>query len=102
MRNIQSVINVYNKKNKNSQLVTQLLYGESFKIIKKNNKWIKISNDYDHYKGFIKNRDFPTNQKNTHKVCNLRANLYIKPNLKNKLKKELSFGSKIKILKKKK
>ena len=36
MRSNLSVINVYNKKNTKSKLVTQLLYGESFKIIKKN------------------------------------------------------------------
>ena len=35
MRSNLSVINVYNKKNIKSKLVTQLLYGESFKVIKK-------------------------------------------------------------------
>ena len=63
MRNNQAVINVYNKKNKNSQLVTQLLYGESFKIIKKNNKWVKIKNDLDGYKGFIEKNNFSNKQK---------------------------------------
>ena len=53
MRNNQPVINVYNKKNKKSEVVTQLLYGESFKIIQKNGRWIKIKNDSDKYKGFI-------------------------------------------------
>jgi len=88
-----SIINVYNKKNTKSKLVTQLLYGESFKIIKKNGKWIKIKNHSDGYKGFIIKKNFPTKKKNTHKVYNLSATLYSKPGTK--IKKKLSFGSRI-------
>ena len=74
MRNNLSFINVYNKKNKKSKLVTQLLYGDTFKKLKKNGPWVKIKNDSDNYKGFIKNKKFPSNQKSTHKVNNLNAN----------------------------
>jgi len=96
------VINVYKKKNIKSKLiVTQLLYGDSFKIIKKYGSWIKIKNNLDGYKGFIKKRNFPPNKKNTHKVYNLFANLYKKPNLKFKIKKKISFGSKVNITEKK-
>ena len=101
MRNNISYINVYNKKNLKSKVVTQLLYGETFKIINKNKKWIKIKNDLDGYKGFIKLRKFLKNQKNTHKVCNLSCNLYSKPSLNYKIKKKLSFGTRIKVVKKK-
>ena len=93
MKSSLSIINVYNKKNTKSKLVTQLLYGESFKIIKKNGKWIKIKNHSDGYKGFIIKKNFPTKKKNTHKVYNLSATLYSKPGTK--IKKKLSFGSKI-------
>jgi len=99
VRSNLSVINVYNKKNIKSKLVTQLLYGESFRTIKKNGTWIKIKNDLDGYKGFIINKNFSTKQKNTHKICNLSATLYSKPGIK--IKKKLSFGSKIKVIKKK-
>ena len=58
MRNNLSVINVYSKKNTKSKLVTQLLYGESFKITKKNRTWIKIKNDSDGYEGFILKKKF--------------------------------------------
>ena len=102
MRSNLSVIKVYKKKNIQPKLlVTQLLYGDSFKIIKKKGSWIKIKNNLDGYKGFIKKRNFPTNQKNTHKVYNLFANLYTQPNLKFKTKKKISFGSKIKVIEKK-
>ena len=93
MKSSLSIINVYNNKNTKSKLVTQLLYGESFKIIKKNGKWIKIKNHSDGYKGFIIRKNFPTKKKNTHKVYNLSATLYSKPGTK--IKKKLSFGSRI-------
>ena len=99
MRCNLSVINVYNKKNTKSKVVTQLLYGDTFKKLKKNGSWIKIKNDSDNYKGFIKKKLFSTKQKNTHKVYNLSAKLYSKPNTI--IKKKLSFGSRIKILQKK-
>ena len=99
MRNNISVINVYKKKSVKSEIVTQLLYGDTFKRLKKFRSWIKIKNDTDNYKGYIKNNNFPSNHKNTHKICTLFANLYAKPNKKSKINKKLSFGSKLKILK---
>lgn len=101
MRNNSSVINVYKKNSLKSGVVTQLLYGDTFKKIKEKGSWFKIKNDADNYKGYIKKKQFPPNQKNTHKVCNLYANLYSKPNIKNKIKNKLSFGSKIRVIKKK-
>jgi len=101
VRSNNSVINVYKKKNIRSEVVTQLLYGDTFKKIKKTGTWIKIENNSDNYKGYIKDNKFPHNQKNTHKVCDMSAELYSKPNKKNKIKKKLSFGSKIKVLQKK-
>ena len=53
----------------------------------------------DNYTGFIKKKDFFAKQKNTHKVCALSAKLYSKPNFK--IKKKLSFGSRIRVVEKK-
>ena len=100
MRSNQSFTNVYSKKNTKSNIVTQILYGHTFKKIKKSKSWIKIKNDSDNYKGYIKNKKFFPNQKNTHKVFNLCANLYSKPNNRYKIHKKLSFGSKIRVIKK--
>jgi hypothetical protein len=97
----RSVINVYKKNNIKSGVVTQLLYGDDFKKIKKSGKWIKIKNNIDNYKGYIKINKFLHNQKSTHKICNISATLYSKPNNKINKKKRLSFGSKIKVIKKK-
>ena len=101
MRSDNPVINVYKKNNIKSGVVTQLLYGDTFKKIKESGSWFKIKNDSDNYKGYIKKKNFPSNQKNTHKVYNMNANLYSKPSTKNKIKKKLSFGSKIKVVEKK-
>ena len=101
MRNNLTFINVYKNTNIKSEVVTQLLYGDQFKKIKKKGSWIKIKNDLDNYKGFIKIKNFSLKQKNTHKVYKLRANLYSKPDLKSKIKNKISFGSKLKIIKKK-
>ena len=101
MRNNLSFINLYSDKNLKSKLATQLLFGETFKLIKKNKKTIKIKNDLDGYIGFVSLRKFPNNQKTTHKVCNLFCNLYSKPNLNFKISKRISFGSRVKVTEKK-
>ena len=101
MRSNLSFLNVYQKKTIKSEVVTQLLYGETFKKLKKIGSWIKIKNNSDNYKGFIKDKKFPVDCKNTHKISVLCSSLYSKPNYKNKINKKLSFGSKIKVIKKK-
>ena len=101
MRNNLSFIKVYKKKSLKSEVATQLLYGDTFKKLKKYGSWIKIKNNLDNYKGYIKNKKFPPNHKDTHKIFVLYSNLYSKPNNKNKISKRLSFGSRIKVLKKK-
>jgi cell wall-associated NlpC family hydrolase len=101
VRNNLPVLNVYKKKNSKSEVVTQLLYGDTFKKIKQYNSWIKIKNNLDNYKGYIKSRSFLLNHKNSHKVSVLKCNLYSKPNIKNKTNKKISFSSRLKILEEK-
>tara|TARA_B110000014_G_C20050698_1_gene546544 strand:- start:350 stop:1087 length:738 start_codon:yes stop_codon:yes gene_type:complete len=97
VKNNLPFINVYKKPDIKSEIVTQLLYGEIFKKIGKKGSWIKIKNNLDNYKGFIKYKRFPQNEKSTHKIFSVEANLYSKPNKKKKIKKKLSFGSTIKM-----
>tara|TARA_B100001123_G_C15336890_1_gene1033213 strand:+ start:3585 stop:4319 length:735 start_codon:yes stop_codon:yes gene_type:complete len=101
VRNNLPFINVYKKRSINSEIVTQLLYGDTFKKLKKSKKWLKIKNNLDNYVGFIKKKKFPPNHKNTHKIMVLYSNLYFKPSVKYKISKKLSFGSKIKVSEKK-
>ena len=101
MRNNFPIINVYKEKTIRSKIVTQLLYGDNFKKLEQSKSWIKIKNKSDNYIGYIKNREFPLIQKNTHKICVLFSNLYSMPNKNNKINKKLSFGSQIKVINKK-
>ena len=90
VRSDHSVINVYKKKNIKSEVVTQLLYGDTFKKIKKTGAWIKIKNDLDNYKGYIKNKKFSSNYVSTHKISCLSSTLYSKPTKRYKTNKKLS------------
>ena len=71
------IINLYKKPTIKSEVVTQMLYGDSFSIIKKSRRWVKIKIKEDGYIGYIKNNNFP--------------NKKIKIN-------EIPFGSKIKVI----
>jgi len=101
VKNNFSLLNIYKKKNLKSEVVSQLLYGDTFKKLKQTGSWLKIKNDLDNYKGYIKNKKYPSNHSNTHKVFILCSNIYLKPKKSTKLKKKLSFFSKVNITKKK-
>ena len=70
--------NVYFKPSINSEISTQILYGEKFKILLKNKDWIKIKTDFDKYSGFIKNDNFATSLKATHKIFSSKSEIYKK------------------------
>ena len=96
-----TVTNLYKKPSIRSEVVTQMIYGDSFLISKRSKKWLKIKIKEDGYNGFIKNRKFPKYIKPTHKVNVLKSNVFKLPNKKGKIS-EISFGSKIKVIENKK
>ena len=98
--NNYSVINLQKKPSHKSEIVTQMIYGESFSILKKNNKWLKIKIKEDNYKGYIQRKNYPEYLKASHKINRLKAGIYKLPNKKIKIN-ELTFGSKIRIIDKK-
>ena len=85
--------NIYKEPDVVSEVTSQILYGEKFKIISKNKSWIKIKVLFDNYTGYIKNKDYTEDHKPTHKIFILKANIYNKQ--KNKTKYFLPFASKI-------
>ena len=93
--NIYSVTNLYKKMSTKSEIVTQMIYGDNFSIIKKTKKWLKIKVKEDNYEGYTQNRKFNNFIQPTHKVHILKAIIYKFPNKKKKIN-ELSFGSRIK------
>ena len=100
LSNNYSLINLYKKPSTKSEVVTQMLYGESFSIFKRNGKWLKIKIKEDGYKGYIKNRNFFEFFKPSHKISVLKTKIYKLPS-KSKSVNMMPFGSKIKVLGKK-
>ena len=87
--------NIYKSSSRCSEVISQILYGEKFKILSKNKNWIKIKTSFDNYVGYIKNEKNLKSYKPTHKVYNLKAAIFSKPN--KKTKKFLPFASKFSI-----
>ena len=88
--------NIYKTTSRFSEVTSQILYGEKFKILSKNKNWIKIKSFFDNYEGYIENKNYIKNYKPTHKVYSLKAIIYSKPNYKTKT--FLPFGSKFSII----
>ena len=91
-----SIINLYKKPSIKSEVVTQMIYGESFSVSKKSKKWLKIKIIEDGYKGYILKKKYSNFLRPTHKVIALKAKIFKFPN---RIKKnEITFGSKIKVI----
>ena len=74
----KSVANVYFKPSSNSEVVSQILYGEKFKILLKRKKYLKIKTHYDNYIGYIKKDKFLENFKPSHKVSKIKSRIFFK------------------------
>ena len=53
-----AIINLYKKPSTKSEVVSQMIYGDSFSISKKSRKWLKIKIKEDGYKGYVQNKNF--------------------------------------------
>ena len=90
------ISNIYKGCSETSEVTSQILYGEKFKILSKNKSWLKIKTSFDNYIGYIKNENYINNLKPTHKVFVLKANIFDKA--KRRTKYFLTFASKISII----
>ena len=91
--------NIYKSNSEKSEITSQILYGENFKIISKSANWLKISSSFDNYRGFIRNNNYIKVVKNTHKCFNLKTRIYKINKSKNFIKTKffLPFNSRIKV-----
>ncbi|MDC3087823.1 C40 family peptidase [Candidatus Pelagibacter sp.] len=90
------LINIYKYPKSNSELSSQMLYGEKFKIIYKKGNWLKIKTNYDNYTGYIQNKKFLTNFDPKFKISKIKSKIFIEKNQKlKKTNKFLYFGSNI-------
>ena len=92
--------NIYKKPSEVSEVTSQIMYGEKFKVLSKNKSWLRIKTSFDNYIGYIKNENYTDNHKPTHKVFCLKANIFNKE--KNKTRYFLPFGSKVMMIQKNK
>ena len=74
----KSVANIYFKPSHNSEVVSQILYGEKFKILFKRKKYIKIKTHYDNYIGYIKKGKFLENFKPSYKISKIKSRIFFK------------------------
>ncbi len=72
------VTNINLKPSSNSEVVSQILYGEKFRIISKKKGWIKIKTTYDNYSGYIKENKFFNKFRPTNKIYKLNARIFKK------------------------
>ena len=94
-----SLANIYSKPSSKSEVLSQILYGEKFKILNKKENWVKIKTNYDNYIGYIKKGNFYINFKPELKIFKFKSKIFIKK--KNKFlpsKKYLYFASGLSIL----
>ena len=52
------IVDLYKKKSLKSEVVTQIIYGQTFKKIYNFSKWIKIKIKDDNYTGYVKKKNF--------------------------------------------
>ena len=92
--------NIYKKPSKVSEVTSQIIYGERFKVLSKNKGWLRIKTSFDNYIGYIKDENYTDDHNPTHKVFSLKVNIFDKQ--KNKTKYFLPFASKVLIIQEKK
>jgi len=90
---INNFSNIYKKPSKVSEVTSQIIYGEKFKILSRNKSWLKIKILFDNYVGYLKTSKYINKHNPKYKVSNLKTKIFKKPNIGTK--SWLTFGSKI-------
>ena len=92
--------NIYKKPSIKSEVTSQIIYGEKFKILTKNKNWIKIKTLFDNYKGFIKNSNYINKFSPNYKVSEIKTRIFKNPGVRTNT--WLPFASKLSVLEKNK
>ena len=96
-----SIGNINSKPTNNSETLSQILYGEKFKILNNGKNWVKIKTNYDNYIGYIKKGNFNQNFNPTLKIKKIKSKIFTRK--KNRFlptKNYLYFASGISVLNK--
>lgn len=75
-----SVVPMRKEPSDKAEMVNQILFGETFDILEKQEKWIRIRLHHDKYEGWIDNKQWKTNkvEKAKGKRINVISSLYLK------------------------
>ena len=90
--------NIYKRPSSNSEVSSQIIYGEKFKIIENKKNWIKIKTTNDNYTGYIKKGKIKKKLKIIFKTYKLKTKIFSK-NCRNTF---LSFNSRLPVINKNK
>ena len=90
------VKNIFKSANNNSEVISQIIYGEKLRVLKKKKDWLKIKTMSDKYIGYIKNNKIHKSLNSTHKCHLLKTKIY---NQKSNVNEYLAFNSRIAIKK---
>ena len=88
--------NIHKKPSKTSEVTSQIIYGEKFKILSKNKSWIKIKTLSDNYYGFIRSLNYVNKFSPSYKINSLKARIFKEPG--NRTDNWLPLASKLQIL----
>ena len=72
--------NIYKKPSEFSEVTSQIIYGEKFKILSENKSWLRIKTSFDNYIGYIRDENYTDNHNHTHKIFHLKVNIFNKKN----------------------
>ena len=75
-----NLANIYSRPSSKSEVLSQILYGEKFRILNKKKNWVKIRTNYDNYIGFIKKDNFYNNFKPELKIFKFKSRIFTKKN----------------------
>ena len=95
--------NINSKPSSSSELKSQILYGEKFKIISKKKGWLKIKTNFDNYIGYLKKSKYDQDFNPQYKIYKSKSRIFKKMNGKFlPTNRFLFFASGISIIKKNK
>ena len=90
--------NIYKRPSTNSEVSSQIIYGEKVRVLGTKNKWIKIRTLSDNYSGYIKKEKLKRKLKIIFKTSKLKTRIFSQ----NKTKDFLTFNSRLPVLSKRK
>ena len=89
------IAKVFSSPDNNSNLETELLFGDAIKIIDQKMNWIFCENLADQYKGWIDKDVLGNYLKNSHYINKLNSIVFSEPNIKSTPLFNLTYNSKV-------